>query len=426
MSVLNYESKSPTPPAPKAVFKILFLIVMVDMLGTGILIPLLPFYALHFNATYVQTTLLLSVYSACQFIATPILGAVSDRVGRRPVLVFSQLGSVCAWTMLGLATCLDWGSPTVALALIYISRVIDGISGGNVSAAQAYVSDIVHGRERAKYMGMLGAAFGIGFTLGPAMGGLLGHFNASLPAFVAGGFSLTAATLSYLRLPESWKPGEQSAKWTVARAIALVRHPVLAGLSITWFLSMTSFVVLEAVFAMFMKDRFQFRELGVGMIFTLAGITIIIVQGRLIGPLTRRFGEWNLAIIGPILVAVAMLLVAQSNFVGVAALLVVAILFNATGRSLQTPTMNAIVSHQAPPEDQGAAFGLFQGAGSFARIFSPAIAGLMFERSRSLPFFVAAGISVLASIVLIVTRGLTDTNSRALDPVASGSPPTRE
>ena len=173
----HFEKSKTTPKA----FWLLFLIVLVDMMGFGLIIPLLPFYALKFQASELQVTLMLSVYSLCQFIATPILGSLSDRIGRRPVLVFSQLGTTSASIILGVATAMHFENLTLGLGVVYFSRVIDGISGGNISAAQAYVSDIVPREQRAKYMGLLGAAFGIGFALGPGIGGLLGHFSAALP-----------------------------------------------------------------------------------------------------------------------------------------------------------------------------------------------------------------------------------------------------
>ena len=438
----HFEKSKTTPKA----FWLLFLIVLVDMMGFGLIIPLLPFYALKFQASELQVTLMLSVYSLCQFVATPILGSLSDRIGRRPVLVFSQLGTTSASIILGVATAMHFENLTLGLGVVYFSRVIDGISGGNISAAQAYVSDIVPREQRAKYMGLLGAAFGIGFALGPGIGGLLGHFNEALPPFFAAAFSLTAATLAYFKLPESLKkplvpqPDSYLVKSVrVMRPVQLLRQaygalrshlmtsarlmkqPILAQISMVWFLSMFAFVTMESVFALFLKQTFGFEELGVGMTFMLAGVMIIIVQGGLIGRLKDRVGEWSLAIAGPLLFAVAMLLYAQSSFTPVLFLLVLAVIFNALGRSLQTPAMSSLVAHSAPAAQQGAAFGLFHGMGSLARVFGPAVAGSIYLSNRAWPPFVmAAGLTLIAGIWTI---GIwLQTRKLAIEPATDAAP----
>ncbi|MBC7784552.1 MAG: MFS transporter [Burkholderiales bacterium] len=398
---------SPLPPKRNP-FGLLFLIVLADMLGFGIIIPMLPFYARKFEASNFAVTMLLSVYSFCQFVAAPILGSLSDRIGRRPVLIFSQLGSASASIVLGIATAIHFDSAALGLGIIYLSRIVDGISGGNISAAQAYVSDVTTPDQRAKYMGLLGAAFGIGFALGPGIGGVLGHFNPAFPPFAAAAFSLTAAVLAYFRLPESLthraphQPG-----WHITRSARLMRYPVLAQLVLVWFLSMFAFVTMESVFAIFLNDRFGFGELGVGLTFMLAGVMIILVQGKLIGPLKSWLGEWNLAIIGPLLFAVAMLLYARTSVTPLVAILVVAVMFNALGRSLQTPTLSSLVSTAAPPGGQGAAFGLFHGMGSLSRVFGPALAGLMYDRQIMSPFMLAAALTVIAGLWMIGIRAQT-------------------
>jgi DHA1 family tetracycline resistance protein-like MFS transporter len=182
-SVLPYEAPPPdAPDTPKGALWTIFLIVFIDLLGFGIIIPLLPRYVPDFTHNPLKVTLLFSVYSVCQFVGAPILGAVSDRFGRRPVLFVSQLGSALGYVLLGVATTFHWANPGTRLTLVYISRVLDGFTGGNISTAQAYVSDVTTPQNRAKGMGVLGAAFGIGFTAGPFLGGVLGHYNVSWPS----------------------------------------------------------------------------------------------------------------------------------------------------------------------------------------------------------------------------------------------------
>ncbi len=389
------------PKEEKNAFRILFLIVVSDMLGFGIVIPLLPFYAIKFGASVLGVTLMLSVASLCQFISAPILGSLSDRIGRRRVLVFSQLGTVTAGVVLGLATLIHFQNPLFGLAIIYLSRIIDGISGGNVSTAQAYVSDVSTAENKAKRMGMLGAAFGIGFAIGPGIGGVLGHFNPAIPPFLAAALSLTAAIITYLKLPESLKhPVHHQPGWHFVRSARLMKRPILAQLVLIWFLSMFAFVTAEAILALFLKDHYHFDELGVGLMFMIAGIMIIIVQGKLIGPLKKLVGEWSLATIGPICFSIAMVLYGSASFMAEPLLLLlgIGVIFNALGRSLQTPCISTLVSHHAPSTQQGAAFGLFHGMGSLARVFGPALAGLLYDRKAYEPFFFGAGLTLIAAI----------------------------
>src|SRR5688500_131819 len=188
-----------TPPddaAPKGALGIIFLIVLIDLMGFGIIIPLLPFYVPGYRENALKVTLLFSVFSMCQFIGAPVLGMLSDRYGRRPVLVLSQVGSAAGYVLLGVATTLGQRgtiTPELMLALVYVSRVIDGFTGGNISTAQAYVSDVTTPANRAKGMGVLGAAFGLGFCLGPFLGGTLGHYDKAWPAYVAAALCAVAA-----------------------------------------------------------------------------------------------------------------------------------------------------------------------------------------------------------------------------------------
>jgi DHA1 family tetracycline resistance protein-like MFS transporter len=406
---------SAPPERPKA-FGLLFLIVLIDMLGFGLIIPLLPFYALKFNASAFEVTMLLGVYAACQFVATPILGSLSDRVGRRPILVASQLGTAAASLLLGFVTAMHFESAMLGLGLLYLTRVIDGISGGNISAAQAYISDTVHPSQKAKYMGLLGAAFGIAFSIGPGIGGVLGHFNEALPPFLAAALSLVAATLAYLKLPESLKaPIAHAPGWHFMRSARLIREPILGQLVCVWFLAMFAFVITEAVLALYMKDVFGFQELGVGLSFMLAGVIIIIVQGGLIGRLKDAIGEWSIGIIGPIIFTAGMLVYIEVAFVPVVAMLVLAIVLQAVGRSMQAPAMSSLVAHHSPAAQQGAAFGLFHGMGSLARVFGPALAGAIYLVDRTWPpFAVAAVCTVVAGVWMIAIKLQV---RRAADPV---------
>jgi MFS transporter, DHA1 family, tetracycline resistance protein len=383
------------PSPPRGALSIIFLIVFVDLLGFGVIIPLLPFYALKAQASALQVTILFSIYSICQFVASPILGAISDKFGRRPVLAYSQLGSAIGYTLLGVVTMGNF-SPHWALGLIYLSRIIDGLSGGNISTAQAYISDVTTPQTRAKGMGVLGAAFGVGFAAGPFIGGILGKYNPAWPAFAAGAFSFTAMCLTFARLPESRTHGEADAEaWLhPKRFLPIFQQPVLLNLLAIAFVSMAAFVMLESTSALFLKEpaTFSWGPGQVGMYFGFLGVIIVIVQGGLIGRLTKKLGEWPLAIAGPLLVMSGMVAMTTVGFHPILAVLLFGGALNAMGRSFQTPTLYALISQNSDPKQQGTVFGLNQGLGSLARVIGPIAAGWAFERHITAPFLLSGTI----------------------------------
>jgi DHA1 family tetracycline resistance protein-like MFS transporter len=396
-----------TDGPPKGALRAIFLIVLADLLGFSVIIPLLPFWALKYNASAFQVGLLFSVYSICQLIGSPLLGLASDRYGRRPVLILSQLGSVAGFILLGVATTGTWAGPGLGLTLVYLSRVIDGLSGGNISTAQAYISDVTTAKERAKGMGMIGAAFGIGFTIGPALGGLLGHFAVSLPAYAAALFSLIAAWQTWKFLPESRHHvhSEESEAWLhPSRFLPILRNAVLMQMLLIFFFSMMAFVMMEATFALFMKAMFGYEQLAVGLLFALAGVTIAVVQGRLVGKWSKRYGEWPLVIAGPVLVATAMLLLVLVGYKPVLVLVIFTLIMNATGRSLQTPTLSALISHHSDPKQQGTVFGLFHMLGSLSRVIGPAVAGAVFAKHHTAPYLMASAITIAVAVWTVTLR----------------------
>jgi MFS transporter, DHA1 family, tetracycline resistance protein len=405
------------PPPPRGALLTIFLIVLADLLGFGVIIPLLPFYAKMYAASDFQVGLLFSVYSICQLIASPILGLISDRYGRRPVLIASQIGSVLGFLLLGYATYPGMVTAGAGLILVYISRVIDGFSGGNISTAQAYVSDITTTENRAKGMGILGAAFGIGFSIGPALGGLLGHFNIAWPAFAAAIFCTIAAVMTFFRLPESriHRPSETEAWLHPSRFIPILQNPILVQLQLIFFASMLAFVMMEAVIALFLNQNFGFDPFKVGLIFGLAGLVIIIVQGGLIGRLTRRFGEWNLVVAGPVFVTIAMTLYMSAGYHPLIALIIFGTLFNAGGRSLQHPGLSALISHNSDPKQQGTVFGLYHMLGSLARFIGPMIATAIYTAHHTAPFAVAGCITLGIALWTVALRAQSTRRSAAFE-----------
>ncbi len=387
---------------PKGALAIIFFIVFMDLLGFGIIIPLLPLFAKDYNASPLSVGLIFSIYSACQFLASPILGALSDRVGRRPVLVLSQLGSSIGYLLLGIVMTVHWQHPQYALRLIYLSRLIDGLSGGNISTAQAYISDVTTAKNRAKGLAVLGAAFGIGFALGPALGAGLVALNPALPGYFAAAMSFGAMLQTYFRLVEARRHGSaESVSWLhPSRFMPILRHSRLVQMLLIGFISMAAFVMLESMTAIFLNDSrtFSFRDWQVGLYYTYLGLLITGVQGGLIGRLTARFGEWPLSISGPIFVAVGMALLAVVGYKPLFILLLVGGALSAIGRSLQTPTLYALISHAADEKQQGLIFGLNQGLASIARVIGPVIAGAIFKIWIGAPFALAAMILLIAAL----------------------------
>jgi DHA1 family tetracycline resistance protein-like MFS transporter len=400
----------------------IFLIVLADLMGFGVIIPLLPFYARKYAASDFQVGLLFTIFSLCQMLATPVLGLMSDRFGRRPVLLLSQIGSVLGYLLLTYATYRQWNNVALGLMLVYASRAIDGLSGGNIATAQAYISDITTPQTRAKGMGMLGAAFGIGFSIGPAVGGLLGSLHMWLPALLAAAMSGGAALQTYFRLPESrfHRPSEAGMWLHPSRFAPIVLNTAVMQLLLISFLSMLAFVMMETVFPLFLNDVFGYGPRQVGWFFGLAGLVIIVVQGGLIRRLTHGGrGEWTLAILGPVLVSIAMAWYAGVTWWHSVPLVILGTLCNATGRSLQTPTLSSLISKFAPAEQQGATFGLYHMLGSLARVLGPMIATwqLVYTRHHAAPFAIAGAITAAVATWTVVLR----VEARGHDPTTAAT-----
>ncbi|MDB5295761.1 MAG: tetracycline resistance efflux pump [Phycisphaerales bacterium] len=406
---------SAEPGPPKGAMFAIFLVAVMDFLGFGIIIPLLPNFIPQLDEKALETdtsavlkvTLIFSIFSICQFIGSPILGALSDRLGRRPVLVVSQLGSAAGYLMLAVAPF----TGAAMLAVVYLSRVIDGFTGGNIAAAQAYISDVTTPQTRAKGMGMLGAAFGIGFSLGPALGGILGVIGErlghrfgvpgdlaiSLPAAVAAGLAALAAYLSWSRLSETRarKPSEAEVWLHPRQLLPILRNkPVVQMLALSFFI-MAAFVMMESTLVIYLRSskHFGFDQLAAGLFFGWLGLCIVVVQGGLVGRLTRRGrGEWAMAVAGPLLVAAGMACFTATAWVPALWLLMLAGAVNATGRSLQQPAVSALMSKYASPREQGTVFGVYHGLGSLARVAGPLVAAFTYVHLRNTAQFVTAGV----------------------------------
>jgi multidrug resistance protein len=383
----------------------LFLIVFVDLVGFGLVIPLLPFYAVRFGASPQQVTLLLAIYSLMQLFTAPLWGRLSDRVGRRPVLIVSMAASVFAYLWIGSAT---------ALWMLFAARALAGACAGNIAAAQAYIADITKPEERAKGMGLIGAAFGLGFIIGPALGGLLAGndpatADVETPAWVAALLSLVALCGVVLLLPESLPADRRgvrgSSRSRLSAISEVLRRPVLSRLILIFFLVILAFAGMESTFALWAIEQFGWGPRQVGYVFAYVGVLSALLQGGLIGPLTRRFGEERLLLCGLALIGVGLLTMPTAHNLAV---LVLAMTALALGMGLTQPSLNSLISRRAGREEQGEVLGVSQSVGSLSRVLGPAAAGFFFgEFGRDAVFFWGAVLVAAALFVALkLVRGL--------------------
>lgn len=393
----------------KASLFTIFLIVFIDLVGFGILLPNQQYYGetlgIH-NPFFLA--LIGPAYSFFQFLFSPILGAWSDRVGRRPVLIISQIGTFVGFLLLFSCHLLIEVSVPLAIFLLYFSRVLDGISGGNISIASAYIADITEPKDRAKGMGIIGAAFGIGFVFGPAIGGLVGKYlGLHWVPIVAAAFSLAALMMTIFTLPESHTPGKKSEDHRrfsfggLSRALA---RPLIGAMILMSFVNGFAFAGMEQTFSLLIQERGSLSPQNAsgasGWLFGAIGIIIVIVQGGLIGRLTRRFGEPILAISGPMLIAAGLLIVGiAGRWLGVWPDLILGSVLLALGSSLFNPSIQSLISRHAGQHEQGEILGASQGMASLARAAGPLLAGYLYWKlSSAAPYYVSAGICFLVAL----------------------------
>jgi DHA1 family tetracycline resistance protein-like MFS transporter len=354
---------------------VIFITVFIDLVGFGIVIPVLPFYAegTKFGATPREVGLLFASYSVMQLIFAPVLGRLSDKYGRRPILLISLLGTSLGFLILGLAA---------TLRMLFLGRIIDGISGGNISTAQAYIADVTTKEDRAKGMGLIGAAFGLGFVFGPAIGGVLSRWGINIPFLFAGTLAFANAILLYFTLPETVTP-DHPARASAAsgrgwgQLIDSLKNPRLGFVLTIYFLSIVAFSIMTAVFSLFMMFRLGYDAFHNGWVFAFVGVISAIIQGGLIGKLVKRFGEPTLAVTGGLLFSASLFAI---PFIGPTAgwmgiLLIGAV--SAIGQALSAPSLSSLASKSAGASEQGGVLGAMQSVASLARAAGPALAAFL-------------------------------------------------
>ena len=387
----------------------IFLIVLVDVLGFTIVIPALPFYALHFGATPLIATLLVTVYAVCSLISTPIIGKLSDQYGRKPLLMYSQAGTCAGFLVLASST---------SLWMVVVGRILPGLSAGNLSIAQAYISDHTTPENRTKAFGIIGIAFGLGFMAGPALGGWLGKYSLALPFYVAAGFSAVAMLCTYVLLPKREAPNPGSAEvgpggrrpsafdWKVYAEY--FRRPALRAIYVQFFLFSFAFSCFFSGFALFsgLHPDLQWGSDEVGYLFTYAGFLGVLLQGGLLGRLARRYGEFKLSIFAFIASVIGYTLVGFATSV---VLLVVASTVNAFGQGILRPVLTARLTHAVGKHEQGVALGISGSLGSLAMAFAPPTGGVMLNRMELFAWaMVPAVVSLLGLIATLAWAGVTE------------------
>jgi MFS transporter, DHA1 family, tetracycline resistance protein len=390
----------------------IFLIVVVDVLGLTVMFPLLPFYAEHFGASPAVVGLLVSTYALCQLVAGPVLGQISDRVGRKPVLTVSQIGTFAGFLVLAYAP---------NLFIVFLARIIDGLTAGNLSIAQAYIADVTAPKERARAFAVIGIAFGIGFLIGPgASGYLTKHYGFRVPILCAAGLSLLSILGTTFLLPAvpPHPGGEQPAEDAEAPVgpggkrlklldwgayLQYFRRPLLGGLLAEFFLFTFAFATFTSGFALFAERRFTwhgaaFGPKEVGYVFMYSGLLGILVQGSMRqGALVRRIGEVRLVTIGFATAAAGYALLGFSF--GVAALLVAAT-FASFGTGVLRPALTSLISQRVTRGEQGVVLGLNQSLLSIAQIVAPVIAGALIESGHLISWALWAAVVLGFALLL--------------------------
>jgi predicted MFS family arabinose efflux permease len=372
----------------RSALAILFVIVFIDLLGFGMVIPVMPLYAERLGASEAWTGLLSAGYSAMQFVFAPIWGRLSDRVGRRPVLLASIAMTAVAFAMYGLAS---------TFALLLLSRLFAGAATANIAIARAFVADVTPPEGRARGMGIIGAAFGLGFVLGPAIGGFLSHWSLALPGFAAAGLAAANGIAAWFILPEPEHRFSVDRRPRFAAMREEIARPGIRRLIAIYFITVLAFSAMEATYAFLAKQRYGLAESSVSYVFAYIGVLLVIVQGGLIGRLSRRFGEKPLLIAGLVLQAIAL---ASLPFARTVPGLLAATAPLAIGAGLTQPALSALLSRFARAQDQGGTLGIGESAAAFGRIIGPEAGTWTFGQwSIAFPYVGGAALMALAAAV---------------------------
>ncbi len=381
---------------------VLFLVVFIDLLGFGIVLPLLPFYASQYGASGTTVGLIVGIYSLMQFFFAPIWGRLSDRVGRRPIIMLSLTGSVLGYSIFAFAE---------SIPLLFAARIVAGIAAANISTAQAYVSDITAAADRAKGMGIIGAAFGLGFIFGPVTGGILSSYGASigmpgnlLPGIAAAIFSagslITAITFLGESRPQDLEPRRgRPPQFDPAMWRGVLSDHSLSRVLVALFLVILAFASMETSVVLHGERGFGLEPRDLGYFFGMMGTLVAVIQGGLIGKLSKRFGERLLVRSGTVLLAMGFGIVPfihQYGWLFLAAFLI------AAGQGVTYPSLTSMISQLADPRERGGTLGISAALSSLARMLGPVVAGMLYDIFAAWgPFTTAAAMTLIASMIMV-------------------------
>lgn len=394
-------------PAKRAAHLAIFLTVLIDLIGFGILIPILqPFARLH-GATELQAFWLMGIYSLMQFFFSPVLGRLSDRIGRRPVIIASLIGSMLGYLIIAqAANPLLSMEGKLSVALLFAARIVTGICGASFSTAQAYLADITAPEKRAGVMGMIGAAFGLGFVLGPVIGGLTSDtpLGPGLPFYIAAAMSLANAFFCWKKLPETLPPerrGKTREAVSIRATMRRLGHTNFPAVITANFFLIMAFSIMTATFVLWAEKDLGYSQRQIGLLFGFIGIIAIFIQGGLIRRIAKNGNEARLALIGAVAMVISLALLPLS--VALPALLGVTALMS-VGNSLSTPTLNTLASRCGTLQTQGETMGAMSGAGSLGRFFGPFIGGWVIQFAPGhydYAFWLSAAVMAIAAVAIL-------------------------
>ena len=383
----SHRDKAARVPLPQG-FTTIWITVALDLVGFGIVVPILGRYAERYGASGLEVGLLFASFSLAQLVFAPLLGRLSDRIGRKPVIMISLLGTAVGSFVTGAAG---------ALWVLFVGRILDGASGASVAVAQGAVTDLAPPSERPRLLGLLGAAFGVGFVVGPALGGLASLGGEHIPFYVAGTVALVNAAVAWRRLPETRPADVRRAAREAAKndTGAKVR---LWGLAVAGFTAIVAFSGFEATFSLLAGDRFRLTEAGVAAIFVGVGVVLVAVQGGLIRPINAKIGTQRSLQVGLVLNSAGLVVLA---FAETWPLLIVALALLTVGQGLVTPNLSSLVSGRVPDHRRGEALGFQQGVNAFGRVAGPALAGVLYDHvAIGSPYLVGGALCGVALVVI--------------------------